>query len=82
MTVHEIGECDTTSSSISGDDVFIRFSNSFLGNKDVSEMICHLKFIFVCIFLIPQPTGNAFIWDSFFFRFVLQFSGFFRIRTR
>ena len=34
---------------------------SSLGNKDVSEMICHLKFIFVCIFVISQPTGNVFI---------------------
>ena len=41
---------------------------SYLANKDVSEMICHLKVIFVWIFLILQPTGNVFIWD-----FVLQF---------
>ena len=28
-------------------------------------MICHtcMKFIFVWIFLIPQPTGYVFIWD-------------------
>ena len=36
---------------------------SSLGNKNVSEIICHLKFIFVWIFLIPQPTGNVFIWN-------------------
>ena len=36
---------------------------SSVGNKDVSEMICHLKFIFICIFLISQPTGNVFFWD-------------------
>ena len=36
---------------------------SSLGNRDVSELIFHLKFIFLCIFLIPQPTGNVFIWD-------------------
>ena len=23
-------------------------------------MICHLKYIFMWIFLIPQPTGNVF----------------------
>ena len=42
-------------------------------------MIGHLKFIFVWIFLIPQRTGNVFIWN-----FVLQFLVFifFRIRTR
>ena len=51
-----------------------------LGNKDFSNMICHLKYIFVWIFLLPQPTGNVFIWD-----FVLLFSVFtflFRIWTR
>ena len=26
-------------------------------------MICHLKYIFMWIFLIPQPTGNVFNWD-------------------
>ena len=36
---------------------------SSVGNKDVSEMICYLKFIFVCIFVISQPTGNVFILD-------------------
>ena len=43
-------------------------------------MICHMKYIFVWIFLIPQPTGYVFIWD-----FVLIFSVFtffFRIRTQ
>ena len=42
-------------------------------------MICHLKYIFVWIFLKPQATGNAFIYD-----FVLIFSvfTFFRIRAR
>ena len=52
---------------------------SFWGNQDSSEMIGHLKFIFVWIFLIPQPTGNVFIWD-FVLRF-LVFTFFFRIRT-
>lgn len=64
-----------------GDDAFIGFTNVLiLGKQDISEMISHLKFIFVWIFLIPQPTGNAFIWD-----FVLQFlvfTFFFHIRTR
>ena len=43
-------------------------------------MIFHVKHIFVWIFLIPQPTGNVFIWD-----FVLIFSVFtffFHFRTR
>ena len=43
-------------------------------------MICHMKYIFVWILLMPQPTGNVFIWD-----FVLIFSVFtffFRFRTR
>ena len=26
-------------------------------------MICHMKHIFMWIFLIPQPTGIIFIWD-------------------
>ena len=26
-------------------------------------MICHMKHVFVRIFLIPQPTGIVFIWD-------------------
>ena len=29
-------------------------------------MICYLKFIFVCISLIPQPTGYVYIWDYIF----------------
>ena len=41
-------------------------------------MICHMKYIFVWIFLIPQPTDYAFIWDfvlifslfTFFFRII------------
>ena len=42
-------------------------------------MIYHMKYIFVWIFLILQPTGNLFIWD-----FVPIFSlfTFFRIRTQ
>ena len=52
-----------------------------LGNKELCKMICHMKHIFMWIFLIPQPTGNdAFIWD-----FVLIFSVFtffFHFRTR
>ena len=43
-------------------------------------MICHMKYIFVWIFPIPQQTGNVFIYD-----FVLIFSVFtffFRIRAR
>ena len=43
-------------------------------------MICHMKYIFVWIFLIPKPTGYVFIRD-----FLLTFSVFtffFRIRTR
>ena len=43
-------------------------------------MIFHVKHIFVWIFLIPQPTGNVFIWD-----FVLIFSVFtffFHFRNR
>ena len=42
-------------------------------------MICHMKYIFVWIFLILQPTGNLFIWD-----FVPIFSlfTFFRIGTQ
>ncbi|XP_066024506.1 fibroblast growth factor receptor 1-A-like isoform X2 [Pocillopora verrucosa] len=36
---------------------------SSLGNRDVSELIFHLKFIFLCIFLIPQPTdGGSVTW--------------------
>ena len=26
-------------------------------------MICHLKYIFMWIFLVPQPTGNVFVLD-------------------
>ena len=53
---------------------------SSLGNKELCKMTCHMKYIFVWILLIPQPTGYVFIWD-----FVLTFSVFtffFRIRTR
>ena len=51
-----------------------------LGYKELCKMIFHVKHIFVWIFLIPQPTGNVFIWD-----FVLIFSVFtffFHFRTR
>ena len=62
-------------------DVFISNSvkSSSLGNKELCKMICHMKYIFVWIFLILQPTGNLFIWD-----FVPIFSlfTFFRIRTQ
>ena len=34
-------------------------------------MICHLKYIFMWISLILQPTGNVFIWV-----FVITFSVF------
>ena len=43
-------------------------------------MICHLKYIFMWIFLIPQPTGNVFNWD--FAAIFLVFTFFFRFRTR
>ena len=36
---------------------------SSLDMKDISKMICHLKFIFVWILLIPQLTGNVFNRD-------------------
>ena len=43
-------------------------------------MIFHLKYIFMWIFLKPQPTGNVFIWDlALVFS---EFTFFFRIRTR
>ena len=51
-----------------------------LGNKELCKMTCHMKCIFVWIFLMPQRTGYVFIWD-----FVLIFSVFtffFRTRTR
>ena len=36
---------------------------SSLENKELCKMICHMKHVFVWIFLIPQPTGIVFIWD-------------------
>ena len=37
-------------------------------------MICHMKHIFMWIFLIPQPTGNdAFIWDFVLIFFSVYF---------
>ena len=43
-------------------------------------MFCHMKYIFVWIFLTPQPTGYVFMWDfvlifslfTFFFRIELD----------
>ena len=52
---------------------------SSLVNKDLRKMICHMKCIFVWVFLIPQPTGNVFIWD--FVVIFLVFTFFFRIRN-
>ena len=43
-------------------------------------MICHLKYIFVCIFLIHQPAGNVFYLG--FCSIFSVFTFFFRIRTR
>ena len=50
---------------MSGTDVFTSGLVKYLslGKKDFSKMICHLKCIFMWIFVIPQPTGNVFIWD-------------------
>ena len=58
--------------------VFIQGSARYssLVNKELCEMICHLKYIFMWIFVIPQTTGNVFIWD-----FVQIFS-FIRIGAR
>lgn len=42
-------------------------------------MICHMKYIFVWIFLILQPTGNLFIWD---FVPISSLFTFFRIKTQ
>ena len=36
---------------------------SSLDMKDISKMICHLKFIFAWILLIPQLIGNVFNRD-------------------
>ena len=43
-------------------------------------MVCHLEYIFMWIFLIPQQTGNVFIWD--FVPIFSVFTFFFCIRTR
>ena len=45
---------------------------SSLDMKDISKMICHLKFIFAWILLIPQLIGNVFIRD--FDRILLVFT--------
>ena len=53
---------------------------SSLGNKELRKMICHMKYIFVWIFLIPQPTGSVVIWDfvlifpvfTFFFSYLIR----------
>ena len=44
----------------------MRFSvsvHSSLDIKDISKMICHLKFTFAWILLIPQLTGYVFNRD-------------------
>ena len=43
-------------------------------------MICHMKNIFVWIFLIPHPTGYVFIWD--FVPIFSVFTFFFCFRNR
>ena len=43
-------------------------------------MIRHLKYIFMWIFLIPQPTGDVFIRD--FVQIFSVFTFLFGIRTR
>ena len=49
-------------------------------------MICHMKHIFVWIFLIPQPTGNVFIYRYYIYlglcSNICVFTFFFRFRTR
>ena len=45
---------------------------SSLDFKDISKMICHLKFIFAWILLIPQFTGNVF--NRYFDRILEMFT--------
>ena len=47
--------------------------HSFLGTK----MICHVKFIFALILLVPELTGNVFYGD--FVRNFLCLLSFFRV---
>ena len=53
---------------------------SSLGKKGFSKMICQLKYIFMWIFFIPEPTGIVFMWN--FVPIFSVFTFFFRIRTR
>ena len=40
----------------------------FLPNfKDISRMICHLKFILTWILLLPGLSGDVFYWDFVLF---------------
>ena len=51
--------------------------HSFLGIKGISKMICHVKFIFALILLVPELTGNVFYGD--FVRNFLCLLSFFRV---
>ena len=49
--------------------------NSSLDIKDICKMICHFKFIFAWILLIPQLTGDVFnrVFDRILYVFIFSF---------